>query len=75
MTIDERTKKIQAELEVCKQRADFCIKSHILYTDEASEIYFKLIDISFQDDISEKLKAKVSEIAEHLSTKYGNICV
>jgi len=75
MTIDKRTKKIQAELEVCKERADFCMKSPILYTCQANEIYFKLADIFFQTTIPEKLKTEASEIAEHLLTKYGSIHV
>ncbi len=73
MTIDRRTKKIQAELEVCKERADSCMIYFM--PKEVSEIYLTLVDISFQTSIPEELKTEASEMAKHLSIKYGSIHV
>ncbi len=76
MTIDKRTMEIiQAELEACKERVDFCMRSDQIYNDEVSKIYLKLTNISSRRDISEELKAEASQIAKNLSIKYGSICI
>jgi len=73
MMTNERIKKIQEELELYNGRADLCIESDRAYFDEVGEIYFKLVDISFQKGIPKELKKRASKMAEHLSTKYGSI--
>ncbi len=72
MAIDEKTEKIQQELEICKERADFCLRNDMSYIDEANEIYLRLADIFFQRNISDELKIQANQIAKQLSTKYGS---